>query len=98
MAERNSRNVFVLGANIREDFDEITKTERMVRNGGGGGFGGRPDASLPSFEDLRNRLQDFQKLYNSSAGAELKIWVLILNPNLHENKYYIIASSLYGLQ
>ena len=68
MAEINGKNAFVLGANIREDLEKITKTERMVRNGG-------YRHSLPSFEDLQKRHQHFQYFYNSPAGAEPKIRV-----------------------
>ena len=69
MAERNSRNVFILGANIREDLERMTKTERESRNGTL-----LSDPSFPRFEDLLNRHQDFQYFY-SPAGAELKIRV-----------------------
>ena len=52
MEETNGRNVFVLGANIREDLEQITKTERLVRNRGGGGWGRRTDPPIISFEDF----------------------------------------------
>ena len=73
MEETNGRNVFVLGANIREDLEQITKTERMLRNRGG--WGDHPDPPITSFEELQNRHQDFQKFYNCPAGEEIKIRV-----------------------
>ena len=70
----NSRSAFVLGENIREDLEQITKAGRRIR---WTEFAGRPISGLSSFEDLHQRIQNFQMFYNYPAAGDLKFRVLI---------------------
>ena len=55
------RNNFVLGANIREDMDLISRSERCIMEN-------HPDfGGYAPFEDLQRRNEDFQTHYNYPA-------------------------------
>ena len=74
MEEINHRKAFVLGENIREDLDEITRSERRIMEGHIE-YAGRPISGLSRFVDLQQRNQNFQMFYNYPAAGNIKFRV-----------------------
>ena len=77
MDEMNHRKAFVLGENIREDLDQITRSERRIMESHAD-YGGRP--GLSRFEDLEQRQENFQKfyIYPERYAGEIKFRVQML--------------------